>query len=310
MKQLSYSAVSTFQECRHKYYYSYVKKIEPIRLYFPFLIGNCVQFGVKLIFEKKDPMKKTMDFFEEQKKSARKNLNLNAEQEQELAEQEIVVRAILKTYPIHYSKFIKDVQLIQNEKFISYTVDESVQMIGYIDNFILYKGKPYIHELKTAKSITPDYVKSIQTSLQVAAEFHVHNSSHKEKLAGIIYDVIKKPSIRLKKGEKEKAFMNRLHKYYVDSKGSEVFYMETIKYPIITAPKVFNIFQHVAKDVLACKQESDFYHNFKSCNNYGRCEFYDPCMFGENRTTMANYKPKEHKNEAAHQENLRKGRSL
>jgi len=291
-KKLSYSQVSLFQECEVKYYNTYKLNLERIQYKSTFLIGNVVQFGINLIFKKvNDPLKQTMKFFDLEKNKLRKGLNLSTEDEDDLNDQEMAIRGIIKAYPIVHAKFLKDVTAIEPEKSVSLIMGNGIKLVGRVDNLIWYKRELWGHELKTTKSISPEYVKSIQTNLQIAGYFHAYNSVYTPKMKGIIFDLIQKPSIRQKKDESRRQFLERLAQYYLTD-SNEKFYMERIEHPLIKRHNVEKVFTHVGKRMLECKTEDDYTPNYRSCNNYGRCDFWDICHIGRQPVVMQNYRDK------------------
>jgi hypothetical protein len=181
----------------------------------PFLVGRVFQYGILHIFKKlKDPIKPAMDYFKDEVERCRKEFSVNAEQEQELKEQEIIIKGMLTAYMEHYSKFLKDVEFVINEKEIRLEVGENILLKQRLDNLIFVKGKLYIHELKTTNGITPDYIKSIQSNLQIAGYLHGYNiQNRKDPIEGILFDIIKKPSIRQKQAESYKQYLERLFQW-------------------------------------------------------------------------------------------------
>ena len=294
--KLSFSAVSSFMDCRRKYWFSYVRFIELIAFMPQNIVGNCVHFGLfKLYSKDENAIRETLKMMENEKQKLRKKLELSPQQEQLLKEQEYAIKGMLKAYAIKYKRHIDKAKHIANELTLLYNVDKRTDLVIKMDNIKEVKKKRYVHEIKTAKTLTPDYVKNIKNDMQTAIYFHGHNRivPKKDRLDGIIYDVIRKPSIRRKKKETPSQFMRRLSEYYTASNESELFYMETIEKPLLTDKRVFNTLEHVAEDIRECETEDDFYPNDRYCYVKSRCNFYDICHFGENAATMARYRPRQ-----------------
>lgn len=291
--RLSFSAVSSFMDCRRKYWFSYVKFIELIAFMPQNIVGNCVHFGLYKLYSKDDKaIAQTMKMLENEKQKLRDKLELSVQQEDMLNEQEYVIKGMLKAYAIKYKRHIAKATHIVNELKLEYPIDKRTELIIKMDNIKEVKKKRYVHEIKTAKTLTADYVKNIKNDVQTAIYFHGHNRivPKKEQLNGIIYDVIRKPSIRRKKKETPQQYLRRLETYYTASNESELFYMETIEKPLLSDKRVFNMIEHVADEIRSCKTEDDFYPNDRYCYVRSRCNFYDICHFGENAATMARYR--------------------
>jgi len=287
---LSYSSISTFLDCRHKYYYKYIKGYAPRAFNPNYVTGNFFSLGLYYLYtKKKNPILETMKLFELEKQKLRKKLVLSPIEEQSLNEQDIIIRSMLKAYKIKYKDFIKKTKHIGNEVTLVHTSSTGTKFTGRIDNLLINNHKTYIHEIKTSKYLDNNYIKNIKNSLQVALYFTIYNKLHKDKIDGIIYDVIKKPSIRLKQKESKEEFLIRLHEYYLDPTRPDMFYMEILKKPIIASKKINNLLDKVFNDVQSCKTESDYYHNFNHCFVWNRCEYYDVCFFGENKLNLSKF---------------------
>jgi CO dehydrogenase/acetyl-CoA synthase alpha subunit len=172
-------------------------------------------------------------------------------------------------------------------------LNDKVKLVCKADNVLKLKNDLCLHEIKTSKYLTEDYVKNIKNDFQTHIYFHGYNLEHKPPIKKILYDVIKKPSIRKKKIETYSQFLKRLYEYYQNPNDSELFYMDEITRPLVSKDKLMNVLYHVADDILACKEEKDYYHNFKYCYVFHRCEFYELCMYGVNKLNMMNFKQKD-----------------
>lgn len=293
---LSFSAVSSFMDCKRKYWFSYVRYLELIAFQPQNVVGNCVHFGLFKLYSKEgNAVNEAIKMMESEKQNLRKKLELSVQQEQILKEQEYAIKGMLKAYALHYKRHIAKAKHIANELKMLYDIDKRTRLVIKMDNIKEVKKKRYVHEIKTAKSLTPDYIKNIKNDVQTAIYFHGHNRivSKQDRLHGIIYDVIRKPSIRRKKSETPSQFMRRLSEYYTSSNESELFYMETIEKPLLSDKRVFSTLEHVAEEIRNCLTEDDFYPNDRHCYVRSRCNFYDICHFGENAVTMARYRPKQ-----------------
>lgn len=289
---LSYSKVSTFMNCRRMYYFTYVKGYQSKVLNKNYVVGNFVHLGLRNIYSKvSDGIQKTMKFFHVERKNFRKQMIISAEDEQKLNEQEIVIEGILEAYAKKYSKFIRETKHIGSEEEIklSHTTSVGTKVIGRLDNLLERKGNLYIHEIKTASTVTPDYIRNIKNSFQITLYKAMYNNLYKKKIKGFIFDVIRKPSIRQKQKENKHEFLERLYQYYLNENDPMLFYMEIMDNSLISQDKAFNVLDNVAKDLKNCKTIDDYYHNYNYCFVFSRCQYYDMCMFGENNETLSKF---------------------
>lgn len=288
---VSYSSITEFQNCRKRYYFSrilgYTYKYQQPQ----FAIGQFFHLGLNNIYaKKKNPIDRTLKVYKITLKMWEKKLMLPPTKREEFYRFEAILYGMLKAYAAKYKSFIKKTKLFGSEIEINYTTKQGTLFVGNVDNILIIKDKYYLHEVKTTKSLTMDYVKGIKTDLQAAFYMNAFNKSRKDiKISGLIYDVIMKPSIRLKKTETEQAFIERLYEYYMERSSHELFYMEKINRPVIKSSKLLSIIDGVQSDINVCKESGVYYENYKYCFIWGRCEFYDMCFNGENSTTTANF---------------------
>ena len=284
---LSYSQIATFLDCRRKYFLKYKKNLISKIMNPNFIFGNAIHEGVQFLYKKKSNyLKLTLKNFENEKIKARKNLIVSAENEQKLIEQESVIRGLLPSYQEHYKIFLKDTTHLKNEYEGTYKISDNIKIFIKLDNLVKIKKGLYIHELKTTKVLNTDYVKNVRNDLQTNIYFYIYNIiESKNKVKGILYDIIKKPGIRLKQNESEVQFLNRLLDYYKDGQS---FHMEQINIPLLSKDRILEIIKGVGKDIINCNNDiNSFYPNERYCYVWSRCEYYDICHIGENKQTLS-----------------------
>lgn len=291
--KISYSSISDFLNCRRLYYFSNVLRLESIYENLNYVMGNAIHYGLQQLYSKNSKaIQNTIKEFNKIKSTLRTDLLMSKDKEQDLVETEYIIRGMLESYEKKYKKLINKITLVDNEFKLEYMINDNVQLTGRIDNILKLKEDLCVHEIKTSKYLTEDYVKNIKNDFQTHIYFHVYNMTHTQKIKKILYDVIKKPSIRKKKAETYRQFLTRLYDYYQNPNDSELFYMDEITRPLVTKEKIMNILRHVADEIRNCKVESDYYHNYKYCYVFHRCTYYEICMYGQNTLNMMNFKLK------------------
>lgn len=294
--QLSYSSVGTFLDCKRKYWFRYVRNIVPIKFNKAYLIGEVVHYGIFQLYAKnQNAIEDTMQYFNDRVQELRNSLNISPDIEQDLVEQEYVIRGIIGAYAVRYEDIIAATIHHENEYKLNFKVSHNIEIVASLDNILDSGDGKLVHEIKTTKSLTPDYVKNIQNSFQACMYVHGYNQEHtNDPLIGIMYDVIKKPSIRLKKNESYNTYLNRLLEYYEDPANPDVFYMEIIKIPLLGKKRIYETVEGVGNEILDNGEDkSKFYCNDKFCYVYSRCEYFDVCHYGENPNTLMNFKDRE-----------------
>jgi hypothetical protein len=304
---MSVSSVQDWLVCKRLYYYKRIKKYNKVQYNLPFIVGRVVHVGLAAVMAKSvDPKTKKFNAmelmekeFKKERKEAIQTFGLNPEQIEELDMQEFMTKGMLLAYQTKYAQMIKDMKLLGSEVEGAIDLGNDVTFVIKLDNLIRIRLKKLLHELKTSKEITPDYVKRIQTDLQTAAYFHIHNIIWPEDpIQEVMYDVIRKPSIRRKKGSKnippetKLQFLDRLQNWYKKPDDMSVFHIERFKKPGISEEAVINTIVKVSEEMLRSKTKEDYYQDFDKCHSYygDVCPYYDLCHNGgETKENMVLY---------------------
>jgi hypothetical protein len=240
-----------------------------------------------VLAKRSDAIERMTAYYRKERAIAVKEFTLSPEQLEELDMQEFTTKGMLLAYRTKYKKMIEDIRLLGSEVEGAIDLGNDVTFVVKLDNVAIIRKKKILHELKTTKQITPDYVKRIQTDLQTAVYFHFHNIIWpNEPIEEVMYDVIRKPSIRRKTKSKppesKEAFLQRLQEWYAKPDDMSVFHIERFKTPGITEDAVVNTVVKVSEEMLRCKQKEDYYQDFDKCHSYygDVCPYYTLCHEG------------------------------
>jgi len=294
---ISVSSLDDFMKCRRLYFWKRIKRYERRVFNVPFLVGRVVHVGMNLLLEKKqEPIKRMIEYFRKEKAQIRKTFTLTQKEEEQLNEQEYVTSGMLEAYRKKYGAIIRDAKLIASEVEGALQINDNVIFVIKLDNLIRIKLKKVMHELKTSKYITPDYIRMIQTNRQTTIYFRIYNLIfEKSPINEIMFDVIRKPSIRQKKNESYQGYLKRLEEWYNQpSDEMSVFHVERIKEHelLISEESVVNLIDKISKEMLASKQKEDYYENWDNCSSYygDVCPYYELChKGGETKENMVLY---------------------
>jgi len=289
---ISVSSLQDFMTCRRLYYYKRIKKYERIVYNLPFIVGRVVHAGLAALLRKSvDPKTKKPNALEvmkaeyvKERAAAVKQYRLSVEELAKLDMQELTTRGMILAYQKKYSKMIADMTVMGSEVEGALQINDDVIFVIKMDNIVKVRAKKILHELKTSKTVTPDYVKRIQTDLQTAIYFHFHNIIFAdEPIVEVMYDVIRKPSIRQKQKETKDQFLDRLDKWYhKPDDSSSAFHIERFKQPGISSDAVINTVEKVSEEMLRSKTKEDYYQDFDKCHSYygDVCPMYELCHGG------------------------------
>ena len=161
----------------------------------------------------------------------------------------------------------------------------SFQLAGKVDGICSRDGETWLVEYKTASTITKQYVDRLALDGQVATYIYAMQKVLRRPIAGVIYRVIKKPSIR--RGQKETAeqFCSRLEADYKDR--PEFYFYEQLLYRNAEEIKAFeqelwNITQRMLWD----RKNRICPHNTARCTDFGTCEYMPICRHDDHWETM------------------------
>lgn len=302
MLHVSVSSLQDFMVCRRLYWYKRIKKYEKIVYNLPFIVGRVVHAGLAALLRKSiDPKTKKPNAiavmkaeFKKERLAAIKSYNLSVDELAKLDMQEFITEGMLLAYEYKYKKMIQDMTYLGGEVEGALQISDDVIFVIKMDNIVKVRVKKILHELKTSKTITPDYVKRIQTDIQTAIYFHFHNIIFEDSpIEEVMYDVIRKPSIKQKKKETQIEFIERLKNWYDKPDDmSSAFHIERFKSPKISADDVINTVVKVSEEMLKSKTKGDYYMDFDKCHSYygDVCPMYDLCHNGgETKENLLQY---------------------
>lgn len=288
---MSVSSVQDWMTCKRLYYYKRIKKYEKVLYNLPFIVGRVVHEGLAAVLAKKPNAIELMTaVYKKERKEAIESFGLNPEQIEELDMQEFVAKGIILAYRSKYSKMIADTQLLKSELEGAIDIGNDVTFVIKLDNVMHIRKKKILHELKTTKHLTPEYIRRIQTNFQIGTYFHFHNIIWpNEPIEEIMYDVVRKPSIRRKKGSKnvppetKLQFLERLQEWYKKPGDADsAFHIERFKTPGIDEDAIINTIVKVSEEMLRAKQKQDYFQDYENCRSYygDECPYIPLCFEG------------------------------
>lgn len=289
---VSYSSIGGFRKCPRYYYWKHIRRLEKQSFKLPFVVGRIMHHGIQVLFESPNKAEEEIrKKFKEEAKDARKKFpEMSTWDEEGLAAQEYLTVGMLQAFRIYFNKFLAGTKHLATEKVLQYPLNKRVTVVGKIDNTIENQRLKWIYELKNLKSLDMDRVRAIKTDPQSALYLEIHNRQEpkKDRLDGIIYKIIRKPSIRQKKKESRKEFMLRLGAWYQASSDGLKFHLERIKGSFIDGGAVVNTVEKVAQQMIDCEgQKENYFQDFSYCmHDWGACMYYDLCHGDEKKNVV------------------------
>ena len=285
---VSYSSMSGFRKCPRYYYWKHIRRLEKVVLKIPFITGRIMHNGIQTLFSKpQDAEAVVKKSFKEEAQKARKQFpQMEIHDEEKLAEQAFTTVGMLRAFRTHYAKFLRVTRHIATERELHYDLNKHVTVVGKIDNILNNQDSNYIYELKNLKSLDMHRVDGIKTDPQSSLYHTINNlvaTKKADKVEGIIYQIIRKPSIRQKKSESKGEYLRRLEDWYQTGDGLK-FHLERLKKPFIDGAHVLNTLRNVTEHILRCKTKEDYFQDFSYCiHEWGRCQYYGLCHGDEKK---------------------------
>lgn len=306
-RELTHSSRTMFANCPKKYDWSYNKRYRRKTLSEPLEIGSVFHeeldhfysaisegFGEDGIAESQ---KRIVKHFDDQRVRA----VLLDHQAESMAKMEAVLCGMIAGYARKYEEDDRErFEIVKPEDKFSQPIKGTRWVTrGKIDLLIRDRRHGLQHgimEHKTAGVINVGYVARIALDRQTLRYAWAAQKKYGVKIREIVYNVIKKPKIRQKKGESRDGFIRRLEAEYEDE--AKYFYRETIPVTPALLAKIPEDDPRFVEQIDRAEREGYWFMNTDHCYAFNSmCPFMRLCIEGENPDTMADFKVKEHAHE-------------
>ena len=149
-------------------------------------------------------------------------------------------------------------------------------LAGKVDGICSRDGETWLVEYKTASNISQQYISRLALDGQVTTYIYAMQRVLGRPIAGVIYRVIRKPSIRRGQGETAEQYCSRLEAEYQNR--PEFYYVEQLLY---RNPDDIRAFEQELWDItqrmLWDRQQGICLHNTARCTDYGSCDYMPIC---------------------------------
>lgn len=273
---ITHSSLECFKQCRQKYFHRYMSGIYPVQK------SNALEFGSQMhlilqhLFECIEAQQSNGDAEYEPKESVIDRLC----QMVEIADMEAIDQAKLKGLIIGYvnkwyESDCQEYEIVDVEREFSYDVDKFYhhRFVGKADGIVKRKsdGKYFILEHKTAAIVDDDYIAQKQIDSQTMTYAFFLSKSMGIEISGAIHDILTKQKIRLKKGETEEQFCQRL----IDDVTEDNFTRIVVEFDKQELADFVIELNHATDDLCHCDL---YYKSTGQCiGRYGACEYLPLC---------------------------------
>ncbi|MDY0297010.1 MAG: PD-(D/E)XK nuclease family protein [Acidobacteriota bacterium] len=266
---LTNSAISTFKACPRKYYWRYIREIEALERPEALLLGTAIH-GFLESHYRQLPFDPPTDL---------------------APKSQAILKGVREYYPILYMDDFDLFEPVAVERVISGEIlnpetgrpAREYAYGGKVDGLVMLKkdvecfkeGDLLLLEHKTTSRIGEDYFERLQLDSQLLLYSLYLSRELGSPIAGALFNVILKPSLRQKKSESEAEYHQRLR---LEMDWSEQYRRRYLRFP---DQKLMEIQKELwdAKNVIAkARQEGVFTMNSSACFDYHRkCDYWSLC---------------------------------
>ena len=270
MEILTHSRIKTRKNCPMAEHIRYDLELAPINKRQSLNIGSAAHLGLET-----DDIDKAVDYFKDVLPSDQDEAN-------SLEVTRATVKAMLTGYFNRFGVWpegtLKEKQFeipiinpATGAKSKSFTLHGKIDAITYID------GQAWIVEYKTASQINQGYFERLELDDQITTYMYAVKKAFDIDAVGVIYRVLKKPSIRQTKKESLQQFCNRLDQDYVDR--PEFYFYEAKFYRSSEDLKRFEKELWAFTKQYLYERKNDIHcKNASRCLDWGRCEYMPICL--------------------------------
>lgn len=289
METFSATKIREFVTCQKRYQYRYVDGLAP-RAYIRALEFGSI--GHKFLEEYYKSLRDGTPYdtkaVAEQIKEARGLEGFDAYSMQTFETDVFTACGMIEAYINHYKSDNELYEVLLVEQMLQYSSKFNDRILRGVPDVILKERKSkfvWIVDHKFLTNITEGLVKKLPLDYQIQAYLKMGKEwlakTHPDLiLRGAIYNVVRKPSKKLKKNQTLTEYQHELFEDY-SLRPEEFFYREL---PIVTDKHIENFdtfLDIVTGDMIEKERTGKYLQNIFACDNYGLCPFIDLCLYGD-----------------------------
>ena len=199
-KLLTHSAMMMFLSCRQKYVYRQMQNIVPSARSTALVFGTAVHAGLECWFKTHDvtlAVDAAMSYAELDLEDSIKAGELVRRYTEEYADDAFTVLGVEQKFEVP----LKHPETKRRSPLWN--------LAGKADGLVTINDEIFILEHKTTSNINEDYWARVDIDCQIMTYAIALQQQLKKPVAGAIFDVLKKPMIRMKQGETDEEFEQR-----------------------------------------------------------------------------------------------------
>lgn len=290
------SMIRLYMQCHRRFYYAYMRNLQRKGYYLPFVMGKIFHQGAEDWYNGMSPSSVMKNTANRINKFLFTNV-IDDERRAKVRSEIAAVQGMLRAYMKLYSGEREKYDVLHAEQTFSMPLDfVPWDFVGTVDLLLLDDTGLYECDHKTARYFDQGTVDNIAMDSQVYAYPRLIERCLGMSVKGIIYNIIRKPSIRHRQGETFDDYIARIHEEYLSKPDA---YFWRIKLPFqrkheervwrdltLVIVDLYNMYSslqsHGSEAIL---EESNWARDTRRCHDYARCEFWPMCRYGTNKYT-------------------------
>jgi len=269
---LTNSTIGQFKNCRRAYYYRNTLQLVPRIEKEPKGIGSAVHKGLE-IGNVEEALTVFDDIFPFDQDEANK-IEVN----------KAIVQAMLEGYFERFGICFPEAEERKPELIFEIPIinpitrakSRSFVLGGKPDDLVKINGQWWLVEYKTAGTVDKSYIDKLMLDTQITTYIYAIQKFCNIKITGVIYRILRKPSIRQTKKETVNQFINRLIQDY-KNRPEFYFYEEKLYRSQEDLAEFEADLWWLTQDMLKCQREGLWYKNTSRCKDWGKCEYIPLC---------------------------------
>lgn len=272
MQTLTNSNIGLFKNCRKAWYYRNIERIAPRLESTARGIGTAVHKGIET-----GSIEEAMATFDD--------VFPNDQGEADTLEtNKVIVQAMLEGYFERFGVGFLDAEEYYPETQFEVDVknpktgakSKTFKLAGKADGLLKQDGKWWVVEYKTTGQVGKSYIDKLMLDSQMTTYIYALQRQRNIKIAGVIYRVIRKPSIRQTAKETLNQYLDRLTNDY--KARPEFYFVEQQLYRTQEDLEEFELdVWNITQDLLKCHRENLWYKNTSRCADWGKCRYIPLC---------------------------------
>lgn len=291
MKTITHSAMTDFKNCKRKYYYRNHLKLVPRKEKPSLLLGRAVHKGLELYYQGNNIdgcIDAGIFILEDVDKSFWQQEDFDA-----LEVNKAILTGMLKGYSLQFQdrgmfeviepEYQFTIPVINPAtQFASKTFEHSGKIDGL---FKTRSGQWWIREFKTASQIDKHYIDRLSLDTQITSYIDGVQAVKGIQIAGVIYTILKKPSIKQKQTETVEQYCQRVIQDYQE-RLDFYFHQETLYRDQNDLDEWRFEKWDIARDIADSEKNDRWYKNTAYCSQMGGCAYMPLCIKGSEALTF------------------------